>query len=412
MRSVTHGHLKAGIDAVRNAKMRSFWTMLGVIIGVASVITIVSIGEGVKDQISGQIHHFGDNLITVRPAQLHTTSDSGNTELNILSGLNITAPLTAKDVGAVKRTSGVNASAPLTITTGSVKSENKTYKDGFVIGTTGDLPKLINQSLAYGAFIDDSEDTGANVAVLGQHTVDTMFDVDVPLGHRFTFHGEEFIVKGIFNKFSSTPLSQQADFNNAIFIPNDVAERLNNNTAPTYAILARASNDKSSAEVAKSVKESLNKSRGTSSSFLVLTGDENLEPSDSVLNLLTRLIAGIAAISLLVGGVGIMNVMLVSVAERMHEIGIRKAIGATNRQILSQFVVESSVLTLTGGIIGIVLAILTDVVLRLTTNLKPAMNWQIVAIATAVSLLVGIIFGTVPALKAARKDPIDALRSD
>lgn len=412
MKSLTQGHLKAGINSVRNAKMRSFWTMLGVIIGVASVITVVSIGEGVKQQISGQIHHFGSNVITVRPAQLQTSSDSGNTGLNFLSGLNITAPLTAKDVKAVKYAKGVDASAPLTIATGSVKSDSGIYKDGFVIGTTGDLASLLNQSLAYGTFLDDTEDQGSKVAILGQHAVDKMFDTDVPLGHSFSFHGENFIVKGIFNQFPTTPLSQQADFNNAIFIPNDVAEDLNNNTAPTYAILARASNDKNVSEVSDSVKQALNKSRGSTKSFAVLTGDQNLETSDSVLNLLTRLIAGIAAISLLVGGVGIMNVMLVSVAERMHEIGIRKALGATNRQILSQFVIESSVLTLTGGIIGIIIALLVDVALRLSTNLKPAMSWQIVVIATGVSLLVGIIFGTVPAIKAARKDPIDALRSE
>jgi putative ABC transport system permease protein len=412
VKSLTQGHLKAGINSVRNAKMRSFWTMLGVIIGVASVITIVSIGEGVKQQISGQIHHFGGNVITVRPAQLQTSSDSGSNGLNILSGLNITAPLTAKDVTAVKHVKGVSATAPLTIASGNVKSENGAYKDGFVIGTTGDLPSLLNQSLSYGTFLSDADDQGSNVAVLGQHAIDEMFDVDVPLGHSFTFHGETFIVKGIFNKFATTPLSQQADFNNAIFIPNDVAESINNNTAPTYAILARASNNGKVSEVSNAVKQALNKSRGSDKSFAVLTGDQNLETSDSVLNLLTRLIAGIAAISLLVGGVGIMNVMLVSVAERMHEIGIRKALGATNRQILSQFVIESSVLTLTGGIIGIIISLVADAALRAFTNLKPAMSWQIVVIATLVSLLVGIIFGTVPAIKAARKDPIDALRSE
>lgn len=411
MRSLTHGHLKAGINSVRNAKLRSFWTMLGVIIGVASVITVVAIGEGVKHQISGQIHHFGNNLITVRPAQLQTTSDSGNSGLNVLSGLNITAPLTAKDVSAVKHVKGVSASAPLTIATGKISSENGAYNDGFVIGTSADLPRLINQSLAYGSFLEDDDST-SNGAVLGQHAVDKMFDVDVPLGHSFTFHGQTFVVKGIFNQFSTTPLSQQADFNNAIFIPNDLAESLNNNTAPTYAILARASDAGKTSEVSAGIKKSLDKTRGGSSSFAVLNGDENLASSDSILNLLTRLIAGIAAISLLVGGVGIMNVMLVSVAERMHEIGIRKALGATNRQILSQFMIESSVLTLTGGIIGIIIAVIVDIGLRLATNLKPDLTWQIVLIATGVSLLVGVVFGTVPALKAARKDPIEALRSE
>jgi len=412
MKSVTHGHIKEGINAVRSAKLRSFWTMLGVIIGVTSVITVVAIGEGIKQQISGQIHHFGINVITVRPTELQTSSSSGNSGFNILSGLNITAPLTAKDYLAVKHSKGVIAASPLTIATGKVTTDHSTYSDGFVIGATGDLPSLINQSMAFGTFISDQDDTGSNVAVLGQHAADKMFDVDVPLGHSFTFHGQTFIVKGIFNSFATTPLSQQADFNNAIFIPNDVAESLTNNTAPTYAILARSAKAGQTAAVANNVKDSLQKSRGGNGSFEVLTGDQNLGTSNSILNLLTHMIAGIAAISLLVGGIGIMNVMLVSVAERMHEIGIRKAVGATNQQILSQFVIESSILTLTGGIIGILLSLLIDVGLRLATNLKPIINWQIVVIATAVSLLVGIVFGSVPAVKAARKAPIDALRSE
>jgi putative ABC transport system permease protein len=123
------------------------------------------------------------------------------------------------------------------------------------------------------------------------------------------------------------------------------------------------------------------------------------------------MIAGVAAISLLVGGIGIMNVMLVSVAERMREIGIRKAVGATNRQILSQFMIEASLLSVTGGIIGVLLAYALDLLLRLTSSLEPVITWQTVVLATVVSLSVGVIFGSVPALKAARKHPIEALRS-
>src|SRR6185437_6322582 len=146
--------------------------------------------------------------------------------------------------------------------------------------------------------------------------------------------------------------------------------------------------------------------------FEVLSGNQNLVASDTILDLLTRLIAGIAAISLLVGGIGIMDVMLVSVTERMHEIGIRKALGATNRQILSQFLIESTVLSLTGGLIGILISLLIDYLLRIFTTLTPEISWQAVVVATVVSFLVGITFGSIPALKAARKDPIDALRND
>jgi putative ABC transport system permease protein len=402
--------MKAGVNAVRTTKLRSFWTMLGVIIGVASVITIVAIGTGIKRQVSDQIHHFGNNLITVRPAQIQTNSTAGASGLSIISGLSTTGSLTDKDVKAVSQVPGVAASAPLTALGGDIRGNTGRYDKAFVIGTSGDLPSLINQYSAYGGFIDD--DAGGNVAVLGQRAAEHMFDVDVPLGRTVTVHGEHFIVHGVFNQFTAAPLSQGLDFNDAVFIPNDKAEELSNSTAPTYEILARPDRSDNTRTVADGIRKALARNHGGDSGFTVLTGNQNLAASDQILSLLTKLIAGVASIALLVSGIGIMNVMLVSVSERKHEIGIRKAVGATNRQVLSQFMIESSVLSLWGGIIGIILAFLMELILRLFTDLTPVISWQVVVLATGVSLLVGIVFGTVPAVKAARKDPIEALRSE
>lgn len=398
-------HLKAGFDVIRVAKFRSFWTMLGVIIGVASVILVVSIGEGVSQQISGQIHHLGHNLIVVRPAQIGIgpAGDGG------LTGLNVNQPLGVKDLDVISHAKGVAASAPLTVVGGQIKGDHSIYRDGFVLGTSSDLPSLLNQSLLYGSFFSN-DDNGLNVAVLGQHASDAMFNEDVPLGRSFMFHGQQFLVRGVFNQFTSMPLAQQADFNNAIFIPNQVAENLSHNTAPTYEVLARPAAGERLSDVEARIRNDLNGAHGGDSGLTVTSGNQNLSASNDILNLLTRLIAGVAAISLLVGGIGIMNVMLVSVTERMHEIGIRKAVGATDRQIMSQFMVESAVLSLSGGVIGVALALSIDVLLRVFTVVRPSISWQIVLLATGVSLLVGVIFGTVPAIKAARKAPIDALR--
>jgi len=402
-------HLKSGLDSVRGAKFRSFWTMLGVIIGVTSVITVVAIGEGIKQQISGQIHHLGQSLITVRPTQLDTNGSGGSA--TAISGLNLSGTLTQNDVKLVSRTQGVAASAPLTLTAGTVSGDNGRYNDGFVIGTNSDLPGLLNQSMAYGGFFDEQTGNG-NVAVLGQHASEALFNEDVPLGRSFTFHGQTFIVQGIFNPFTTTPLSQQVNLNNAIFIPNDAAESLTNNTAPTYEILARASNPKTVDAVAARLRTSLDRAHGGQSGLSVNTANQDVTASNGILELLTRLIAGVAAISLLVGGLGIMNVMFVSIAERTHEIGIRKAVGATNRQILSQFLLESSVLSVAGGVIGVVLAFAIDGLLRVFSDLRPSISWQIVVLATGVSFVVGLVFGTVPAVKAARKNPIEALRNE
>ena len=409
MKSLTQGHFKAGLDSVRGDKWRNFWTMLGIIIGVASVITIVSIGEGVKQQISSQINKSGKNLITIRPSTLSTSNKDSN-NFNILSGVSIMGSLQQDDAEAVAQAKGIIASAPLAVISANVSAAHGAYRDGLVIGTTTDLPTLINQSLAYGVFLTD-DDKGMNVAVIGQSAANAMFEVDVPLGHTFKIKNEEFIVRGIFNDFGATPLSEQANYNSAIFIPYDVAQRLTKNTAATYQILAKTNGSESVDAAVSSVQSKLTKTHGGQSNFSVLKASQSQAVSSNVLTLLTSLIGGVAAISLLVGGIGIMNVMLVSVTERMHEIGIRKAIGATNRQILSQFIIESSLLSLTGGAIGVAVAFVVDGLLRFSTNLRPVISWQIVLLATGVSLAVGILFGSIPALKAARKDPIEALRS-
>lgn len=410
--SLTRGHFKAGFDSVRGAKLRSFWTMFGVIVGVASVISIIGIGQGVNQQVTGQIHHLGNDIITVRPAQLHPGGDHGAGNVNLISDSSgFSGTLRQHDITTVSKVKGVASSAPLTIATGKVSGDNGNYDEGFVIGTGTDLSSLLNQSVAYGSFLTP-EDDGYNAAVLGPHAAEALFNEDVPLGRSFTFHGQQFVVRGIFNNFTTTPLSQETNFNNAIFIPNDVAESLTNNAAPTYEILAKPSNPKQVNQVADAIQKALDDSHGGQSNLAVLRGNQNVVASQDILSLLTKLVAGVAAISLLVGGVGIMNVMMVSVSERTHEIGIRKAVGATNRQILSQFIVEAATLSVIGGAIGVALAFAIDGLLRLFTDLRPVISWQTVTLAFGVSLVVGVVFGTIPAVKAARRDPIEALRSE
>jgi putative ABC transport system permease protein len=319
--------------------------------------------------------------------------------------------LSRSDVATAQNTEDVDMAVPLSIVTGSPKGENGPYKNGLVIGTTDALPDALYQSLAYGSFFDSS-DSGQNIAVIGEHAARQLFNENVPLGHSFEFRGRDFIVRGIFNEFDAAPLSIEADFNNAIFIPDDTAQEITSNNAPIYELLVRPSDPDKTNQVVDALGHNLAKAHGGQTDFSILKQSESLEASNKILGLLTRLIVGVAAISLLVGGIGIMNVMLVSVTERMHEIGIRKAIGATNRQILNQFVIESTVLSVAGGIIGIIISLIIDAILRLFTDLKPVISWWVVALAVGVSLTVGIVFGAIPALKAARKDPIEALRNE
>lgn len=405
MNEYTRGNFKAGLKTLLSTKLRSFWTMLGIIIGVASVITVIGIGSGIKRQVSHQIQHLGKDVIVIRPGELH-----GRTGLDTISGLNVSGALSSKDVKVVQGVNGVSSVAPISISVANITRDKIAYNNNLIIGTNGDLPGLLNQSIAYGSFFT-YEDEGSNAAVLGDKAAKRLFDEELPLGRTFYYNGQEFIVRGILNEMNTTPLTEQADFNDAIFIQEDVAQQISKNTAPIYQILARPEDPKQFQLTADKVQKALLKSHGYQANFKVITGGKDYDSNGTVLALLTQMIAGVASISLLVGGIGIMNVMYVSVAERLHEIGIRKAIGATNKQIISQFVTEASLISLIGGMLGVVLAFFVNILLRLFTDLKPVMSIWLIILAVLISVVIGVIFGSFPALKAARKNPIDALRS-
>jgi putative ABC transport system permease protein len=410
--SVTRGSLKMAIASVRLNKWRSLLTMLGVIIGIVAVVTTVGIGEGVKHQVAGQISHFGKDLITVRPGSAQSASARKTlSSTNLFSGITNGTGMNAQDLQTVRSTKHVTQSAPLSAIPGDITVGKAQYASTPVLATSADLPKILNQSVKYGGFFDGDEEA-QNVAVLGAHAASELFQEESPLGLTFTFRGETFIVRGVFDDFASVPLSPVADFNDAVFIPYPDADRLTNQNAQIYAILARPDSGSATDSTIKSINSNLLKAHGGQQDFSVLNQQQTVAATGSVLDLLTKFVSGVAAISLLVGGVGIMNVMLVSVAERMHEIGVRKAIGATNRQILNQFVLEAAVLSVGGGLIGIVISLLIDLFLHTYTDLKPVISWQAIVVATVVSLGVGILFGAAPAIKAARKDPIDALRHE
>ncbi len=410
MQSLFSGNIKIAFKSLRGTQWRSLLTVLGVVIGVASVVTIVSIGEGIKHQIVAQVNHFGSDLITIRPGNIQTSGSLKSLgSLTIFSGLNDASSLNAKDLQVVQSIPGVRVAVPLSIVPGNIQVGNTQFSNILVIGSTSGTPQVLNQSVAYGGFFsDDQSDT--NGAVLGATASNSLFPGQIALGRSFTFHGQTFLVNGIFSQFDIAPLSIDANFNNVIFIPFSAAQQIGNNNAPIYEILVKPIDSTRTAAVVNKIKSQLLAADGGEQNFSVLTQNTNLSAANNILNLLTDLISGIAAISLLVGGIGIMNIMLVAVTERTQEIGIRKALGATNQQILSQFLTEAIVLSFFGGIVGVIMSLIINGLVRVFTNLAPLISWQIMSLALLVSVVVGVIFGITPAVTAARKDPIDSLR--
>lgn len=404
------GNFKMALDSIRAAKWRSLLTMLGIIVGVASVVTIVSIGEGVKREVVGQIDQLGANLLTVRPGTVLSRNDQGQVvDVNLLSAYTNGGTLNENDLQTIAKVPGVNIATPMAMVTGAVTVSGREYPKEFVIGTNEGLEQILGQKVEFGGFFD-AEDANKNVAVIGPRVATGLFHENAPVGQSLVIHGQTFIIRGVFEQFENSPLTPNSDYNHAIFIPFNAGKALNNDQSQIQQIYVKPDQGQDVRHVASAIDSSLRQAHGGERDYTILKQEDTYMIANKAVNLLTGLISGIAAISLIVGGIGIMNIMLVAVSERTHEIGIRKAIGATNRQIRAQFMVESTLLSLIGGLLGVLLSLLANYFLRVLTSLRPVITWQVVVLALAVAVVVGVFFGVAPAVKAARKDPIEALR--
>lgn len=399
-------NLKMAFSSIRSARVRSVLTMLGVIIGVMSVVMTVSIGEGVKNQVLGQIDKLGNNVITIQPGKARGSS---------LSSISVNTPIATStlklsDIEAIDTVPGVTAASPNAIITGTVTSaERNDYDSGVVMATTKDTLKVLNQTIEFGQFFEDSDMT-KDVAVIGSNVAADLYDQRDPIGRVISIKGEEFIIRGVLTTAPENPLNLGPNFNNAIYIPYESGKKLADTSLQISEINVKVAEGQSLETISNAIKDAIYKNHDSQDDFTIIEQTEYLKLANQLFTILTSLVAAVAGISLLVGGIGIMNIMLVSVSERTREIGVRKAIGATNQQILGQFLVEATVISVFGGIIGVCLSALAAFIMRITTPIHPSVSLKTVIIATGVSTIVGIIFGMAPAIQAARKNPIDALR--
>jgi len=409
MSSFLRGNFRMALASIKNTRWRSGATMFGIVVAIVPVLTILGIGEGVKRQIVEQVRSFGSDVMLVRPGL--APEREGLADLQGLWQQQAYGAFTEDDLKATQAVEGVGSIAPIMVAPGSVRSEEND-KQIPVVATTSDFLEATKYKVQHGDFFSQS-DGARRIAVVGRVAAETLFDGDAgaAVGRVFEYRGESFIVGGVLQRLGSPTFGGSIDLNKAIIISEQQAKHLANNAA-TYQIIVRPTPGVTLSQLQPRLEQSLTESRGGQKDYHIVTQAETLDSVNRILTLLATLIGGIAAISLLVAGIGIMNIMLVNVTERMHEIGIRKAIGATKRQIAGQFMSEAAVLSTVGAVAGVILSYLVMYILRVSTQLQPIITWQAAVFVAGLAIIIGVAFSVLPALKAASKDPIEALRHE
>ena len=390
--------------SVTHHKLRSSLTMLGIIIGVAAVITMVSIGEGAKRQVSSRIKGLGTNLLVIRPGfsrRRHVRSASVNT-------------LSREDALAIKKeVPHVAAVSPEAGKSAQVKfmAQNTSTT---VLGSTPAYLEVNNFEVAKGAFFDEhDEKSRQKVAVLGDTVYKELFENQKAVGQTVKIRGISFKVVGV---LAAKGQQGYRDPDDLVLVPLSTAQKrvfgIDYVRAINVSVASEKAMDSTESKIEALLRRRHRLAPGQEPDFNIRNQKELLETMSQVSDTFTTLLAAVAAVSMLVGGIGIMNIMLVSVTERTREIGIRKAVGARGRDILFQFLVESLLLSVLGGLVGIAAGVGASRAVAAGGTWQTAVSSTSVIFAFGIAALTGVFFGLFPAMKASRLDPVDALRQE
>jgi putative ABC transport system permease protein len=402
---------RTALEAIRSRRMRSSLTMLGILIGIAAVMLTVGLGQGAQAQVRDQINQLGSNLLIVSPGSTTTTSGirggrGSASTLTTRDAMALASPVVAPDIAKV---------APVVTGSQSLTAGTTNWTTN-VVGTTPDWLPVRARTLTQGRFFSAAElNDAAAVTVLGSTTATELFGGRDALGQSVTINGTAFTVIGLLNTAGS---STTTDDDDQALVPQTtyssrVASSGNATGISTLYIQARSTDALSAAyQEANKALMGTHGVTAVAADFTISSQQSLLTTATATDKTLTVLLAGIAAISLLVGGIGVMNIMLVSVTERIREIGLRKALGATPRVVRRQFLVEASTLGLAGGVLGIALGLVGAQVLPRFID-QPVTIPPFVGVgALGIALVIGVVAGVYPASRAARLAPIDALRSE
>lgn len=388
-------------DSLLSNRMRSLLTMLGVIIGVAAVIMLVSIGEGARKYIQKELGELGSNILVVVPGK---TAKEGGMHM----GTSAVRKLLYSDALLIeKRSSNVLHAIPVIVGTSWIKHAGKS-RDTYVVGVNEDYFDIRNLKIAVGRGINTSDvDSSRRVCVLGTTVKDEVLGDANPLGASVTIGDSKYRVIGVMQKKG---VALGFDIDDVVFIPTTTSKELFD-TDRLFNITIKIKSPDVILDAKKDIKDILIKKHANKEDFTILSQDEMIAVMGKILNIMTSVLAGIAAISLIVGGIGIMNIMLVSVRERTREIGIRKALGAKNRDILFQFLVEAVTLSIIGGICGTIVGGSLSLIIPYFIEFLPTeLVWWAIILSFFFSAAVGVFFGVYPARKASLLHPIVALR--
>lgn len=404
MRSLLLIHLQNARQSIKSNRLRSFLTMVGITIGVASITTILALSAGANKIVSTQVDALGGNIAVVRPGA--PTNDA----FSQLAGDHqfAASTLTDIDVASIKDIEHVSAVAPLMVIGGAVSGNSDAPANTPIVATTPELQAVSNIQIADGQFLDPN--LIASTAVIGPQLSVNLFGTEHSIGQTIRVKGEPFTIIGVMKR-TNTPINyNNVDFDNAVLINLESGRALNQGSSHLQQINVQSDSVTNLTGVITTINKTLLRNHLNEVDFAVLSGTQVAQPTSRIFSAIAGVSVAIAAISLLVGGVGIMNIMLVSVAERTREIGIRKALGASNRDVVAQFLIESLVLSIGGGIAGYVLGYLAAFGISTFLTFDPILNWEIAGMAVGISLVIGTLFGIYPAVRAARRDPISALR--
>lgn len=405
MRFLFINHIQNAKQSLKSSRVRSNLTMLGITIGVASITTILALSGGASKVITNQIDALGGNIAIVRPGIASSTVD-GVTQVQPSRDY-ATSTLTEKDITYIRNTPHIDSAAPLMILSGAIKADSVAPSESLVVATTPELQNISGLEMRDGQFLDN--ELNKNTVAVGTQLSINIFGTENSIGKILTIRGQEFTVVGVLKRINSPVNYNSVDFDNAAIINFEVGKSLNQNVAQIQQINYKADSISNINQTVKDVNKTIKASHGGENDFSVLVGEQIAQPTSQLFFMIAKVSTAIAAISLIVGGIGIMNIMLVTVAERTREIGIRKALGASNTDITFQFLIESLAISLGGCISGYILGYIAAIAISKFLIFNPVFTWQIAATALVISLITGTLFGLYPAIRAARKDPIESL---